>query len=352
MSLSTAPVPSSPPRRTVPLALFLVTLLIVAGTAIAGTAAYLELRPSSATLPGAITLTDDLGRTVQVPSDPSRVVVLGPSIMDTMYRLGLRNHVVGVDCYAAAAGGLSDDYSPDQVQLWNLTTSMCVETAPDFNFEALTNASPSLVLASTIVSVAAVGEIQDQFHIPVVMLQPPTLSGIEVDVSLLGQIFGVPAVAEALNAPLQVDLGQAQNVTTNLTDAGSPLPTVLVTYSVDPASGDYPGYYTYGPGSFGESLIEEAAGASIGANSSLPYPLLTGDQVLIADPQVIVYGTGFGLEESTYATGPDWGQLTAVVNGTAYGMNSNWLTEPDPTMVLEGLPDLLHLLHPSLVPAP
>jgi iron complex transport system substrate-binding protein len=352
MALSAATESPVPPRRTVSLAVFAVGLLLVAGLGIVATAAYLELRPSASTTPGDLTLTDDLGRTVSVPSDPARVAIFGPSIMDSMFRLGLRSHVVAVDCYAAAPGGLSEDYSADQVALWNLTESMCVETAPVFSFESLTNASPDLVLASTIISVADVGEIQDTYHLPVVMLQPPTLSGIEVDDSLLGKIFGVSGATDALNARMQSSLAESQNVSTNLTDSGTTLPTVLVTYSVDPASGDEPGYWTYGPGSFGESLIEEAGGASIGASSNLPYPLLSGDQVLVADPQVIVYGTGYGLNESAYAQGPDWGQFTAVQNGTASGMNSNWLTEPDPTMLLSGLPALLHVLHPALAPPP
>ncbi|HTT26228.1 MAG TPA: ABC transporter substrate-binding protein [Thermoplasmata archaeon] len=333
--------------------MFVVGLLLVGGVGIAATAIYLELRPS--TTPGSLTITDDLGRTEKIPSDPTRVALLGPSIMDSIYRLGLRSHVVAVDCYAGfgnASAGLAEDYWADQVALWNLTPSMCIQTAPVFSFESLTNASPDLVLASTIVSVADVDEIQDTYHIPVVMLQPATLGGIEVDVSLLGKIFGAASAADALNAQLQTTFAEAQNITSNLTNSLAPLPTVLVTYYPDPASGDEPGYWTYGPGSFGESLIEASSGAGIGASADLPYPLLTGDQVLVADPSVIVYGTGPGLDLTNYQAAPDWSQFTAVKNGTAFGMNSNWLTEPDPTMVLEGLPELLHLLHPTLAPAP
>ena len=97
-----------------------------------------------------------------VPYDPQRVVVLSPSIMDTMFRLGLRQHVVGVDCYAATDGGLSSDYSPDQVALWSLDSSMCVQVGPTFVPSMLVALSPQLVLASTIVSFTAVQEILEQ----------------------------------------------------------------------------------------------------------------------------------------------------------------------------------------------
>ena len=128
----------------------------------------------------------------------------------------------------------------------------------------------------------------------------------------------------------------------NLTANGTPFPTVLVTYDADEN-----GYWTFGPGTFGQSLIELASGASISANATLPSPEISGEQVLASDPQYLVYGTGFGLNETTYAGGPFWSQLTATQQGRAVGMDSNYFTEPDPTMVLLGLPELTALLHPS-----
>ena len=330
------------------MALFVVTLLVVGGAAVALTAAYLELRPSNTGGSSTVRLTDDLGRSVNVPSNPSRIAVLGASIMDSVYRLGLRSHVVAIDCYAPALGGLAEDYSPDQLALWSLSGSLCVQVAPTFNFEALLNDSPQLVLATTLVTVAAVEEIESTYHIPVLMLQPPTLNGVETDLSMLAQIFGVPDAAASIDAQIQSTLAVAQNITTQLSDSGTSLPSVLVTYAANPVGDPTPGYWTYGPGSFGQSLIELVGAVSIAANSSIPYPLLSGGQVLVADPEFVIYGTGFGFNESTYAMGPDWSSLPAVESGAAYGINSNYLTEPDPTMVLAGLPELLHILHPAL----
>jgi iron complex transport system substrate-binding protein len=338
-SPSTAP----PAPKTVTLATVVVLLLVVSGTAIAATAAYYTLRaagsPNTPVTPGHLSLTDDLGRTVVVPYDPARVVVLSPNIMDIMFRLDLRSHVVGVDCYAAADGGLADDYSPDQVSLWSLSSSMCVQVGPSFAAETLVNVTPELVLASTIVSIAEVETISSTLGIPVVMLQPPTLSGVLVDVSLVGEIFGVSTVAAALNARLSVELNNATQIDNNLVT----LPTVLVTYSVDSN-----GYWTYGPGTFGQSLIEFAGATSIAANATIPYPELSPAQVLVANPSLIVYGEGFGLNESTYAGGPLWSSFSAVQDGNVSGIDSNWLTEPDPTMVLAGIPALLAVFHPTL----
>ncbi|MCI4330593.1 MAG: ABC transporter substrate-binding protein [Thermoplasmata archaeon] len=341
--------PSTGPARSISFAWFAVAVLVAAGAAVAATAAYFEIRqnhPSASAT--TMSLTDDVGRTVNVPVNPSRVAVLSPSIMDSMYRLGLRSHVVAVDCYSAAFGGLSADYSSDQVSLWNLSSSMCVQVGPTLNVEQLLAVSPQLVLASTIISVADVEEISTTYGIPVLILQPTTLSGIVLDVDLLGSLFHASASASLLSADLALGLGNATRVAQNLTNAGTPFPTVMVTYSPVAAGSPSPGYYSFGPGTFGTSLIELASATSISANSTLPYPELSGSAVLAARPQFIVYGTGFGLGLPDYAQGPDWSSFAAVQSGRAIGLNSNFLTEPDPTMILDGLPALLALFHPGV----
>jgi iron complex transport system substrate-binding protein len=338
MPLSADPPSPPPPRGGASLAWVVVLLLVGAGGAVAATATYYAIQPTST--PGSVHLTDDLGRSVSVPYDPHRVAVLSPSIMDIMFRLGLRDRVVGVDCYAAADGGLSADYSPDQIALWNLSTAMCIQVGPSFVASLLVGVDPQLVLASTIISVSAVQEISNNLHVPVVILQPPTLSGILVDDDLVGEVFGVSSAANALNGRLQAELFNA----TNLTSTVNQLPTVLVTYSVDAS-----GYWTFGPGTFGTSLIELAGGASISASATVPYPELPASAVLLDNPRDIVYGTGFGLNESFYATAPDWNSLGAVVAGNLTGIDSNWLTEPDPSMVLDGLPALQAAFYPALV---
>ncbi len=352
MSLNPPPGP-----RSISLTWAVVIVLVVAGIAIAGTATVFELRPASPSSngtthaptptnnstskqPADLNVTDDLGRHVEVPYDPARVAVLGPSIMDIMFRLGLRSHVVAVDCYAPLGNsGLQEDYSPDQIANWSLNASMCVQTGPTFDSASLAVHDPQLVLAATIVSVAAVEEITSTLGIPVVMLQPPTLSGILVDDSLVGEIFNVTSAATTLN----VQLNSALYNVTNFTSTIYTFPTVLVTYDTDTN-----GYWTFGPGTFGESLIEICGATSISANSTTAYPELSPAQVLVDDPTYIVFGTGFGLNESTYAAGPDWSDFPAVQAGNITGIDSNWITEPDPTMILQGIPALQAIFYPGL----
>jgi iron complex transport system substrate-binding protein len=347
MSLNRLP-DRAPGRPRPTLAMLAVAVLVASGVSVAATAAYFEVRSSSgAPSPGTIAVTDDLGRTVDVPVSPDRVAVLSPNIMDTVFRLGLRPDVVGVDCLSTSSGGLSGDYSPDQIQAWNLSSSMCIQVSPSFDVEQLIEADPALVLASTIISLSNIEELSTTYHIPVVVLAPATVSGILFDVQLVSEIFGGTARAPALIAALETELASASALDSSLAANGTTLPKVLLTYYAFPVGSTTPGYYTYGPGTFGQSLIELSGGASISANATVAYPELSGTQVLYDGPSVVIYGTGFGIDLATYQAGPDWGQISAVASGHVDSIDSNLVTEADPTMILDGLPSLIGELHPS-----
>ncbi|MCI4333977.1 MAG: hypothetical protein L3K01_09720, partial [Thermoplasmata archaeon] len=182
MSLNPPPTPAPVPARTIAPALFVVGLLVVAGVAVAGTAAYFEFRPMSSSHappgPHSIRLVDDLGRQVTVPLNASRVVVLAPSILDIVARLGLRSDVVGIGCEPTPASGILDEYSPNQTSAWNLTSALCIQDFPALNVEEIVNRSADLVLASTITSAASVETLSSTYGLPVVLLAPGDIDGI------------------------------------------------------------------------------------------------------------------------------------------------------------------------------
>ncbi len=355
MSLNDAPSSDGSRRTRVPGALIVVAILVIAGVAVVGGAVYWELHPPSTHISGpTVTVVDDLGRTVVVAENPSRIVVLAPSIMDIVYRLGLRDRVVGVGCDAGIPGGLLNEYSPNQSALWNISAGLCISDYPSLDVDELLNLSPQVVLAPTYTSAADVEEISVTFGIPVVMLNPTTLQGIVSDVQLVASI--VPAVAStgtALEAALDAQLVAAANFDSNLSTNGNALPTVLLTYYYD--SG---GYYTYGPDSFGQSLIDALGAVNVAGTTPLLYFELNGSVVLNDGPQIILYGTSWNdpwlVENETPAQwasptsgAPYWSQL----NGTKVALDVTLVSEPDPTLIFE-LPVLLHIVHPTLYPSP
>jgi iron complex transport system substrate-binding protein len=208
----------SEPRPRLPVTLLLATAVIVAGVSIAATSAYFELtgKTGGSSGPGTVSVVDDLGRTVSVPTHPDRIVLFGPNILDSLYRIGVRGDVVGVDCSSAAFGGVLGDYTPNQTAAWNLTDSMCVQALPSINTEELLNKSPDLILATSVVSESALDGFSATYNVPVVWLIPDSLSGIVVDVELLGQLFPDDTQVAPLVASLQSTLASASTFDQNL----------------------------------------------------------------------------------------------------------------------------------------
>lgn len=332
---------------TVPKTLLVVAILVTAGVAVAATAVALDLRPHV----GRVTVVDDLGRQVDAPTNASRIVVLAPSVMDLVFRLGLRDRVVGVGCTLDEAGGMANEYSPNQTALWELNSSMCIPDYPTLDTERVAFLDPALVLASTITSDADVSTLTDTYGIPVVVLAPTTLGGIVGDVALLAQLFPLAAsAATTLETALERTLFNASSFDTNLSNNGTPIPTVFLTY------GFYGGeYYTFGPGTFGQSLVDLAGGDSVSAGLPLQYAGINASAILLDNPQVIVFGTSWNdpylvanQTPSVWAeSAPYWSQLT----GSKIPIDVTLLTEPDATMVL-ALPWYLYYLHPTLAPRP
>ncbi len=346
----------APASAGVPKTLLIVAVLVSAGIGSAASAAYFELRPTTSSVtpaPGVqyVTVVDDLGRLVTAPLNASRIVVLAPSVMDIVYRLGLRDRVVGIGCTTSIAGGILNEYSQNQTVLWNLSASMCITDYPSLDTEQVAQLDPGLVLATTITSAADVETLASTYHLPVVVLAPSTIQGIVSDVALVGELFpGVAATTVALEETLQQTIYNATSFDSVLSTNNVSIPSVFLTYYY------YGGnYYTYGPGTFGQSLIELAGGSSISSGVPLSYYGLNATVVLADEPTYLLYGTSWndpylvsGETPSNWSTyAPYWSELTS----TKIALDVTLLTEADPTMVL-ALPILLHDLHPSLYPAP
>ncbi len=345
-STPTAPDPLDAPRSgrrtwlpTAVVAVLLVIVVVVAALDLTVFASH-PSNSSSSSKAGSVTVVDDAGRSVTVAGVPDRIIVLGPSVMDILFRLGLRADVVGVDGGAASAGGVYDDYSPGQVANWSLASLPVITWNPTLDTEAVLALNPDLVIAGSGFSLSQLETLQSTDGIPCLYLNPPTLAGIVYDVTIVGEVTRTNTTANALNAQMEASMTQdAANVTDNITYA----PSVFLTYYPDAE-----GYWSFGPGSFGNDLILDAGATSITANDTLANDAeVSGTYILAADPAAIIVGTGFGLTVQNYSQSPDWSSFGAVQAGHVFAMNAVYLSEPDPTMVFE-LATFIAILHPEL----
>ena len=178
----------------------------------------------------------------------------------------------------------------------------------------------------------------------VLVLAPRTLEEIYRNILLIGRIVGAEKRAERLVQAMQK---RVAIILARVRDA--PRPKVFV--ELDGTDPSRP--FTAGPGSIIDVLIRLAGGINVAEASRLPWPQLSLEELIRADPDLIILGDELVLTNpqtpEMVARRPGWNLLRAVHRGTVYPINAELISRPGPRIV-EGLELLAKHLHPERFP--
>lgn len=268
-----------------------------------------------------ITVTDDNGTVITLPSTPHRLISLAPNVTEIFYALGLGKEVVGDSSYS--------DYPAAAKKLpvvINYTT---------LAQEKLLSLKPDLIVAADIVPQTTIDKLRS-LHLTVLMTNPHDIGGILRDLTLVGAATGAAKQAATLVASLQTRINRVKGIVAKAKGR----PTVF--YELDPT------LYTVGPGSFVDSLITLAGGKNIVAGAN-PYPQLSKEKLFAANPQDYVLGdaTNGAVTPAAVAARPGFSVLQAVTAHHVYSFDDNLASRPGPRIV-DGLEKLAVLIHPAL----
>ncbi len=277
--------------------------------------------------PTGITLTDGLGREVKLAAPAQRVVSLAPSNTEILFAIGAGSQVVGRDEFS--------NYPAEANSIDKVGGSM-----GEFSTEAIVALKPDLVLAAEINTPELVKQLEDLGLTVYYLTNPKTLEDMYVNLGIAAQLTGheedAAALVESLKARVQAVDEKIATV--------SERPTAF--YEIDASDPGKP--YTYGPGSFGDLLIQRAGGVSVGSALKDPYPQISLEQVVVANPSIIILGDSmFGTTPESVMARPGWESLDAVKNGKIFPFDDNLVSRPGPRLV-DGLEQLAKLLHPDL----
>lgn len=273
-----------------------------------------------------ITLTDGLGREVQLESAAQRVVSLAPSNTEILFALGAGDKVVGrdeVSDYPEAALALPT------VGGWS-----------GFSAEAIVALEPDLVLASEINTPELVAELEGLGLTVYYLSNPKTLEDLYVNIETVATLTGRDAtkLTDSLKARV-----------TAVDEKIMPLsyrPSVF--YEIDATDPSKP--YTAGPGTFIDLLITRAGGQNVVSLAGITetYPTISLEQLVIAPPDIILLGDAlYGQSAETVAARQGWDALKAVIDGKIFAFDDNLVSRPGPRLV-DGLEALAKLLHPEI----
>jgi len=272
---------------------------------------------------GAQTVTDQLGREVQVPDTIRRVVSLAPNITEIIYYIGRQDLLVGVTRFS--------DY-PEAAQ--DLPK---VGSYVQLDLERIVALKPDLCIAIKDGNPKAVVDRLEGLGIPVYAVNPQDLSSIIDTVREIGVLLNAQAHASRLAAQLEDRVNRIDQLVLR----AQKRPAIFFQIGVSPI-------VSVGSDTYIHELIERAGGRNL-AGTSVGYPRFSREQVLGLNPDVIIITSMARGElfEEVRDEWLSWKSMPAARNGRVYIQDSNLFDRPAPRLV-EGLELLAELIHPEL----
>lgn len=272
------------------------------------------------------TVSDSLGRMVQMRDPVRRIISLAPSCAEILAGLGLQQQLVGIT--------LHTDYPPEILHLPRIGSYV------HLNVEAILNLSPDLVVATNDGNPPEVIGRLERLNIPVFVLDLKTYDSIQRSITRLAE-----SLHRSQEAQQRVQEMRRVADCISLNTKGSRTTRLLFLYQRSPM-------VSPGPGTFTDELIQMAGGTSLTHEFSMSYPHLSLEQVIRLDPEVLILSTMAGEKERKVLEEEwnSWPMISAVRNHRVHAIDSRNLDRPSHRIVL-GLYQLATLLHPESFPS-
>ncbi|MCE4615114.1 MAG: helical backbone metal receptor [Desulfurococcales archaeon] len=262
------------------------------------------------------TVVDFAGQTVIIPAQPERIISLAPSITEIIFALGQQDKLVGVDEYS--------NYPP---QLSGLEKSGKIQIVGGFsnpNYEKIVSLKPDVVFTVQGVQLQIAHRLRN-LGLKVVVLGTKDMNDIVSSVILIGKVLGVDDTSLKLAEGVTGDI---ENLAT-ISNSFNTTPTVGIIVWNNPL-------FVVGQQSFITSLIELAGGENAFYNYTQAYPMISPEDLLNANPDIIIFTEGSGVSNYTNALAwlksiPGGTSLKAVQAGKIYvlhGTYSDMLVRP------------------------
>jgi iron complex transport system substrate-binding protein len=274
---------------------------------------------------GAVAVRDAVGRTVEVPDEPRRIVSLAPNLTEMLYALGLGDRVAGVTLFC--------DWPPE------VAAKPRIGGVINPSLETIVALGADLVLATAdgnrpedVNRLAALG-------VAVFTIDTRSLDDVLRSLLTIGEITGRAARAREIAAGLE---RRRESVRARV--AGSTPVTVFVAIDRAPL-------ISAGGGTFVGELLTLAGGRNIAGTSPIKYPVFSLEQLLADDPEVILDAADPGVVsaaeiQTRWRALPGATALRAMRTGRVISVGQGSFFRPGPR-IIDSLEQLVEILHPA-----
>ena len=272
-------------------------------------------------------MVDPSGASIDLPENIDSIVVLAPSIAETVVALGLGDKITGHDLNSVGLAGLPAD-------------------APTFDtvnpdVEQLTALSPDVLFVSSLSLYDQEAPYQPLINAGVCVICIPTsgsIDGVKSDIAFLAAALDVPEAGQALLDELNAELD-----TLAATTASIPAEERKSVYFEISAA---PYMYSTGGGTYLNEMIELIGGVNVLAGEN-GWISVEGETVVAADPDVIFTNVNYLDDPVSEILGRDgWAGVTAVVNGDVYRVDNMASSLPNQNIVV-ALRQMAEALYPD-----
>ena len=267
-------------------------------------------------------VTDETGRTVRIPQPVNRIVSLAPSLTETVYALGLQDHLVGDTDYC--------DYPPDAQKKTKVGGGI------NPSLEVIAALHPDLVLVTKSFNRLETVHSLDTLGISSYATDPHTLEDIIASSKKLSDVLGVPEAGASVAAEMQRHLADLQKRLGAL-----PPKRVLFVVWTQPL-------ISVGKDAFIADALRYAGAVTI-VDSEQAWPQVSQEEVARLQPDFLVFADSPSYSAVTavdaLATLPGWSVVEAVSN-RRIAVISDAINRPAPHIV-SAIEDLARQLHPD-----
>lgn len=273
--------------------------------------------------------TDPSGAAVEIPDEIGSVVVLAPSIAETLTALGCGDLIVGYDLQSVGLAGL-----PADVPTFDLMQ-------PDM--EQLAALKPDVLFVSNMTLYDQSNPYQQLMDMGVCVLCVPTadsIAAIQEDIAFIAAAMGKTAEGDALIAEMQAELDRIAAIGATVTDKKS------VYFEISAA----PDLYSFGSGVFLNEMIELIGAENILADQE-GWLAVDAETVVAANPDVILTNVNYIEDPVAEILGRSgWEGVNAVKNAQVFYID-NMASSLSNQNIVKALDQMAQAVYPDLYAA-
>ena len=258
---------------------------------------------------------DPSGASIDLPETIESIVVLAPSIAETIVALGQGDKIVGYDLYSVGLAGLPEDAPTFDT------------VSPDV--ERLVALAPDVLFVSSLSLYDQEAPYQPLIDAGVCVICVPTsesIDGVKSDIQFLAAALSAEEEGQAVLDRLNTELDALAAIAASIPEAQRK----SVYFEIAAA----PWMYSTGSGTYLDEMIRWVGGVNILAGQN-GWVSVEGETVVAADPDVIFTNVNYLDDPIAEILGRDgWAGVTAVVDRDVYSIDNMASSLPNQNIIV------------------